>query len=108
MLTNDLFHLTWVYVETARNDHIFLSIDNFEEAVVRRRGQIAGKQPAVPHRYCRLFSVVKVALHDLSTFDSQLANFSRSHFPQACFEVNQSYIGIRQRKSDTPDSSRAV
>ena len=80
MLHDHVFDLIRIDVEAGDQDHIFLAIDNAQEALVIHHRDVTGMQPAVFDDFVGRVGTLPVTQHDLWTFDAQLPRLTRRDF----------------------------
>ena len=79
MLADDVLYFAREDVEAAGHDHVFLAVDDAQEAVGIANGDIAGVEPAPEGLRC-LLRLVEVACHDLRAAHADFARLTIGHF----------------------------
>ena len=90
MARQDALDLRRIHVETGRENHVLLPIDDEDAAVLVHPCQIAGVEPPIGFdRFARHFFVAEVALHDDRATHHQLADVIRRHRPRGIVDVSE-------------------
>ena len=98
MLHNHVFDLIRIDVEAGDQDHVFLAIDDAQEALVIHYRNITGVQPAVFDDFVGRIGTLPVAQHHLRTFDAKLTRLARRDF--VIVIIDQFGLGGRNRQTN--------
>src|SRR5580700_1844946 len=71
-----VLHFGAVYVLAAGDNHVFLPVDDVQEAVLVRTDQVTGVEPAATQRLGGGFRVLPVSGHDLRAAVDDLADLA--------------------------------
>ncbi len=93
-----LFDLIGIDVEAGDQDHVFLAIDDTQEAEFIHGADIAGRQPAVTHDLIRRLWPLPVAPHHLRAAYLQLARLAQGYL--ATIIIHQPDLGRGHRQTD--------